>query len=645
MSGQSYNNLAKQCKLLLPVLNQNENLMCVKTRYAKFLHLLFFFLIPTHFLFSQSTYEGFGAVTTGGGGPTHHVIHVTTLAADDSPGSLLEALRSYTTLGDSLTIVFDVGGTIDSFRWDSSNEGIDWTYLTIDGSTAPSPGITITGYAGSTFNFEGSGNHDIIIKHIRFRGNPGIDNITLFGAYNVIIDHCSFSGSEDGAVDITEGAHDITVQWCIFGPISPNSSGPMLIAYHPTRNISIHHNLFSSRGAATEGARNPLVHSVNDTNTTNLMADIRNNLVWNWGNSDAELCCGYGYGTGITYGGTANIVNNYYFSTGSEAESAIELNRDGNNSRVYVSGNMSANNMNFPASTHSEWTIPSPAAITTQSPCAAAELVRDSAGVHPYDSLDQAIIDEISLPGCLTVGLNGKVVLQGRRLEYGANWKVPLTVELYATSPTAIVDTYDVITSADGKFSVAGIQPGTYHIAVKNSHTLKKVMASQTLTINNYGFINFDTLYEGDCNGDNYIDGIDASLLLNSYNRAIGNPGYDDRADFTEDGIVSAEDISLIVNNFYKTGDTIPGCSVITGTISSTSCNGNFNVVLQSATGVGPYDIMVNNVLYKNIFAGNTIFTVTASHSGPYIYSINYIKDNNGCYGIPNVENLVVYCP
>jgi hypothetical protein len=345
--------------------------------------------------------EGFGSVTSGGSGGT--VVTVTTLAAGDSPGSLMEAMKSNS--GHNVTIVFDhsLSGTIDGFRWDSSNEGIDWSNLTIDGSTAASPGITILGYAGSTFNFEGSSNHDIIIKNLRIRGNPGEDNITITdGAYNFVIDHCSFSGSQDGAVDITAGSHDVTVQWSIFGPIDPVSSGPMLIAFDSTKNVSIHHNLFASRGEGTEGARNPLVHNSDNINTTRFMADIRNNLIWNWGNSNTQPCCGFGYGTELDYGATANIVNNYYFTDGSETASAIIFNHESSNARGYVDGNVNGSDATDPnsISNHAEWSIPSPAQVTTTSACEAAAMVLSCAGVHPLDEIDQAIVESITLSGC-----------------------------------------------------------------------------------------------------------------------------------------------------------------------------------------------------------------------------------------------------
>jgi hypothetical protein len=39
-------------------------------------------------------------------------------------------------------------------------------------------------------------------------------------------------------------------------------------------------------------------------------------------------------------------------------------------------------------------------------------------------------------------------------------------------------------------------------------------------------------LKAGDANGDNFVGGADFSLMVNTYNKGVGMPGYDARADF-----------------------------------------------------------------------------------------------------------------
>ncbi len=171
-------------------------------------------------------YEGFGAVTKGG--KDKRVVHVTNLNAT-GPGSLYDAM------GSSRTIVFDVAGIIKNFRWDGSGRNAV-SHLTIDGSAAPSPGITLdNNNNGYCLTFE-EGCHDIIVKNIRVR-NAGEDGISVVGAYNMIFDHISVAGSGDGCLDISRGAHHVTVQWSLFGPGKKGWTGPMLIAF-PQQKIS-----------------------------------------------------------------------------------------------------------------------------------------------------------------------------------------------------------------------------------------------------------------------------------------------------------------------------------------------------------------------------------------------------------------------
>jgi hypothetical protein len=335
--------------------------------------------------------EGFGALTTGGAGQS--IVHVTNLNRN-GPGSLHDAI------GSNRIIVFDVAGTIDGFEWDSDHEFPVFN-LTIDGSSAPSPGITLDNNNTSNCLSFQDGCHDIIVKNIRAR-NAANDCINVVNGYNMLFDHISVAGAGDGNFDITAGAHDITVQYSIIGTGQPGWSGAMLIAYEGTRNISIHHNLFNTRGTSGVGERNPLVHCVDNINTTNLMVDFRCNIVWNWGNANTSPCCGYGFGTALDYGGTANIVNNFYQTTGSEISGAIEFNHDNSNARGYVAGNISGNTSVDPniASNHSLWPIPASAAVTTQSACKAAELVLTKSGCQPIDAVDRDFARAVSLVNC-----------------------------------------------------------------------------------------------------------------------------------------------------------------------------------------------------------------------------------------------------
>ena len=117
------------------------------------------------------------------------------------------------------------------------------------------------------------------------------------GAANVVIDHVSIAGSVDGNLDITEGAHDVTVSWSILA--TPRSGRSMLVKYNAAR-VSLHHNLF-----VDSVSQNPDVSIDNiSTAASDTTVDMRNNLIWNWG--------AHGFGTQIHRGARVNLVNNLY---------------------------------------------------------------------------------------------------------------------------------------------------------------------------------------------------------------------------------------------------------------------------------------------------------------------------------------------
>jgi hypothetical protein len=369
------------------------------TRQLLYLLLLFTFLINTNELFSQTKYEGFGSATPGGKGK--RIVYVTNLNSK-GPGSLYEAI------GSNRTIVFDVGGTINDFRWDASDDTVVISYLTIDGSTAPPPGITLNNnYNGNGLSFQ-NGCHDIIVSNIRVRG-AGNDGFNLVNkCHDIIFDHCSSSNNGDGDLDITDSCYNITVQYCIFGH---SMSGAMLIAYPSTKNISIHHNLFNSTGSGA-GERNPFVHNAVNYKPniiTYLMADFTNNVVWNWGNSNG----GFGYGSGADFGGTLQARNNFYHSV-LFPENAIVKNHESNGAKVYASGNVSGNpgiNPNSAKNVNAPWVV---ARVTTQDACKAARKVLAEAGPRPLDTTDQAFINAVFLSNCPAVKNKPPVARAGK---------------------------------------------------------------------------------------------------------------------------------------------------------------------------------------------------------------------------------------
>jgi len=293
--------------------------------------------------------EGFGKYAVGGRGGK--VVAVTSLedyksTATPIVGTLRWALAQYIVKdsayqtytasggGDSLvlkpitrytplTIIFKVSGTI----WLKEDLKINRDSLTIAGQTAPGDGICIAGrsilFNGATTSeqfYWGARRKNIIIRYIRFRpgyplnddGTPLISSSDVtYGTdmenyENAIFDHCSISWANEECL-ATYDTKNVTVQWCMV-------TEGLYCAYHHkgTRSYggvwggqyaSYHHNLIaheSSRSVRFNGSK---------SHDTIAVIDYRNNVIYNWGNTDA---C---YGGAVELSGgrsEINMINNYY---------------------------------------------------------------------------------------------------------------------------------------------------------------------------------------------------------------------------------------------------------------------------------------------------------------------------------------------
>ena len=231
--------------------------------------------------------EGFGRYTTGGRGG--YVYHVTSLADDNSAGTLRWANRQK----GPRTIVFDVSGTIylKSALKIANN-------TTIAGQTAPGGGICLA-------DFPVTLGSNVICRYMRFRlGNRQVDKhegdgLGSMDDNNIIVDHCSVSWSIDECLSIY-GGRNLTAQWCLVAQSLVNS-GHSKGAHGYGGNwggagCSFHHNLI-----AHHTSRTPRLGPRQGTQTDERM-DMRNNVIYNWGGNGC-----YG-GEGMK----VNIVNNYY---------------------------------------------------------------------------------------------------------------------------------------------------------------------------------------------------------------------------------------------------------------------------------------------------------------------------------------------
>jgi pectate lyase len=314
-----------------------------------------------------ANYQGFGASTPGGA--QQQIVHVTNLA-NKGKGSLRRALKT------KRTIVFDVGGTIPL----SQPLELEGRFVTIDGTSAPSPGITLANH-GLALQA-----HDVIVRGLRIRNAQG-DGISVYGgSYNIVIDHVSIQGAHDGSIDVTQGASDVTVQWSILAENDP-SHNLLVLVDEQASHVTFHHNLL-----VKGQSRNPQ-SSWDSTLATvpgRTVSDIRNNLIWDF----------LDYGTVIKNNTRANVVQNFYYSaTQPSADRALRVTTGG---RVYAAGNYSLNG----ADVDGQGTEAQPfaaVAVDTTDACTAARDVIDQtraeggAGAYPLDQIDLQYLSAIDL--------------------------------------------------------------------------------------------------------------------------------------------------------------------------------------------------------------------------------------------------------
>ena len=303
-------------------------------------------------------FEGFGSNTSGGNNGTE--VQVTSLG-DAGPGTLRDALSN----GNNLLITFTVSGTI---ALQSPLEIQNRASITIDGASAPNPGITLVNRPLIIRNSD-----DIIVTHLRVR-NSADDGIRVWdGSSNVIIDHCSLTNAGDENLAVTRNTSDVTVAWSIIGDTRSDSfdrrtSGAIVANVNelPVDRVSFHHNLVTN-----EFQRSPQVSAG--------LIDIRNNVIRNW----------WVHGIRMQNGAHGNIINNV-FATSNNPQKTIIL--ESSAGGVYINGNQGPGSVNVNALS----TASSPfdvASVTTNSAAAVEQLVLGSqgAGALPRDAIDAAL--------------------------------------------------------------------------------------------------------------------------------------------------------------------------------------------------------------------------------------------------------------
>jgi hypothetical protein len=217
--------------------------------------------------------EGFGAFTPGGRGG--RIVYVENLN-DSGQGSLREAIRA---TGPRI-IRFRVSGDIPL----NSKLTITEPFLTIEGQSAPSDGITLRNHGIVVET------HDVILRYLRVRvgagdghaddksrryeAGEGEDGLYFSGAENCIADHLSLSWTTSKILTTTKMSDRITVQWCILSE-ALNFAGHGFASITGGNRVTWHHNLLAHNVSRNVRFQGPVD------------VDFRNNVIYDWGHTAA----------------------------------------------------------------------------------------------------------------------------------------------------------------------------------------------------------------------------------------------------------------------------------------------------------------------------------------------------------------------
>jgi subtilase family serine protease len=347
----------------------------------------------------EGFFEGFGAITRGAADcPGGFSIYRVTSLGDDGPGSLREAISQ-----GCRYVVFDVAGAITL----ASSLTLGDSYLTIDGASAPAPGITIY---HPTINEKVAiaprllvgPSHDIIVHNLTHIGPGGHDETssdiwgldgTVHPVYNVILHHITAFGSNDGIFDMAGEVHDVTVSWnLIFGTMTATS---ITGGTERRWNISVHHNVFAQNRERQVKVRG------------NTEVDYVNNVVYGWG---WQGCAGRGVQIESVedIDPWINVEHNVFHHVTSgvscvEDDGAIVFQNGVGGSQAYFNGNTFPPSETSATSTAPRLPIPFYAEVTRYAASTLGDMMVGCAGTRHGTASERALLQEISI----AIGGNG----------------------------------------------------------------------------------------------------------------------------------------------------------------------------------------------------------------------------------------------
>lgn len=337
----------------------------------------------------QAAYDGYGSVTRGAEDCQGYETYRVDSLADAGPGSFRDAVSV-----GCRKVVFDVAGTINL----RSDLLVAVSFLTVDGASAPPPGITLAAPQIRTAieprNSPGPA-HDIIIQNLRITGTgqprESADIWELDGSahavYHVILDHLTATGSSDGNFDIYAEVRDVTISNNLV--VDSIQGGHFSRETPPNRErITMARNVYARNNERQLRMR-----------YDNRSIDIVNNVVYGWGwfeggAAGLDLPSDPGYRPSINVEG-----NVYHFVPGlsGNADEAVILDPSAFPGDIYFSGNILPRGEDDAQSTAARTPTPGYAQVAPIGASSLGDATVTCAGTHFPTRTESDLLAEISL--------------------------------------------------------------------------------------------------------------------------------------------------------------------------------------------------------------------------------------------------------
>lgn len=131
-------------------------------------------------------------------------------------------------------------------------------------------------------------------------------------------------------------------------------------------------------------------------------------------------------------------------------------------------------------------------------------------------------------------------------------------LEVVLSQDRAVVQDFHQMTDGNGSFTVdmGNLASGVYQVWVKSPRFLA---AQAQITYNGTPMaVEIGTLLAGDANNNNVVTIVDFTIVRNTLGKALGDSGYDARADFNYDDRVNIVDFNLMRNKIGLGGAPHP---------------------------------------------------------------------------------------